>query len=845
MLQPLSHLPAAQLIERLQRSIIDSNVVIGAPPGAGKSTVLPLALLASAPTGKILLMQPRRVVVRSLAHYLARILNEPVGKTIGYRVRGESNVSNDTKLEIITEGILSRMIQSDPELSGISMVIFDEFHERSIHSDFGLALALEIQTGLRDDLRLVVMSATLDIDPLLALMTSSADRNVTHLHAEGRAFPVDIKYAKDVLAHELIEATVSIARQAVRSHEGDVLVFLPGIGAINAVFRGLSSLADEHDIAILTLHGGLNKEAQTRAISCDSEGRRKIILATNIAETSLTIEGVKVVVDSMWENKAHYHASSGFTELTATRISRASATQRAGRAGRVSAGVCYRLCSKSSFERLSSHSPAQIEQEDLSRFLLETYSWGTSPEKLALLTQPTAAQQSIARANLTAINALNNDVLTAYGRELTLLPCHPNLAHMLVQCKAGVKGLSDSLKHAMRLAAPFVVALSESQLPPSSDTNISAIIRTSTSSTRDALTRQAKRYAGHVGLSKNALDILSLEDDAIASCIALAFPKQVAYYRQGSYKFASGKGGEIEGNINAPWLTVLHGQHIGNTLKIRAAQPIDESLLNTLYSDAFTQTQKVSFNPDKEVMEVRNVVGFFRIELASNPVSGHDKAKNADSIKQKTCDAWLTYLSDLPYSQWPLTEKAWQWWYRVKLAEKLALPQPQAFDGPEPWPSTLQDVLEHAKDSLLEKMGRVQSLKALQALPWNDMLNNALSWPQQDALATCLPTAIQIPTKRNVPLYYHENGNVYLSAKMQEMYSQATSITLAQGRVTVLCELLSPAGRPLQTTGDLGAFWQGSYKEIQKEMKGRYPKHFWPDDPATAIPTNKTKKAMG
>jgi len=845
MFQSLSHLPAAQLVERLQQSIVNNNVVIGAPPGAGKSTVLPLALLASAPTGKILLMQPRRVVVRSLAHYLARILNEPVGKTIGYRVRGESNVSNDTKLEIITEGILSRMIQSDPELSGISMVIFDEFHERSIHSDFGLALALEIQTGLRDDLRLVVMSATLDIDPLLALMTSSTDRNVTHLNAEGRTFPVDIKYAKDVLAHELIEATVSTTRQAVRAHEGDILVFLPGIGAINAVFRGLSSLADEHDIALLTLHGGLNKDAQTHAISPDSEGRRKIILATNIAETSLTIEGVKVVVDSMWENKARYHASSGFTELTSTRISRASATQRAGRAGRVSAGVCYRLCTKSSFERLASHSPAQIEQEDLSRFLLDTYSWGTSPEKLALLTPPTAAQQRVARANLTAIHALNNDVLTGYGRELALLPCHPNLAHMLLQCKVGVKGVADSLQQAMRVAAPFVVALSESQLPPSNDTNVSSIIRVLPFSVRDTLTRQAKRYAPYVGLPPSELDMLLLDDDAIASCIALAFPKQIAYYRQGSYKFASGKGGEVEGSVDAPWLAALHGQHIGNTVKIRAAQPIDESLLKALYPEAFIETQKVSFDPDKGVMDIRNVVGFFSIELASNPVSGSDKAQNAESIKLKTCDAWLVYLSDLPYSQWPLSVKAWQWWYRVKLAETLALPQPQAFNEPEPWPSTLQDVLEHAKDSLLDKMGEVQSLKALHALPWNEMLNNALSWPQQDALATLLPTAIEIPTGREVALDYRDNGNVYLSAKMQEMYSQATPITVAQGRVTVLCELLSPAGRPLQTTGDLGAFWKGSYKEIQKEMKGRYPKHFWPDDPATAMPTNKTKKAMG
>ena len=416
MLQPLSHLPAFSLVEPLLQAIVNQNMIIGAPPGAGKSTVLPLSLLNTHIKGKILLMQPRRVVVRNLAQYMAGVLGEQVGDTVGYRIRGESKVSASTRLEIITEGILSRMIQSDPELAGVAVIIFDEFHERSIHSDFGLALALEVQAGLRDDLRLMIMSATLDTAPIASLLAQHSPVPTAQLASEGRSFPVTVNYTKEVLAHEVIPHCVEVIMNAVTNHQGDILVFLSGAGAIHAVASRLSAHQQQNDYIIHTLYGAMGKQAQQAAIAPDPQGQRKVILATNIAETSLTIEGVKVVIDSLWENSAEFHPSSGLTQLTQARISKASAIQRTGRAGRVSEGVCYRLSAKESFERFAEHSAPQILREDVAPLLLETLNWGTHFSNLAMLTQPSKAQSAIATKALEEIGAVNKKGdFTAYG----------------------------------------------------------------------------------------------------------------------------------------------------------------------------------------------------------------------------------------------------------------------------------------------------------------------------------------------------------------------------------------------------------------------------------------------
>jgi ATP-dependent helicase HrpB len=875
MLQPLLHLPAAQLIEPVNTAIGENNLIIGAPPGAGKSTVLPLSLLSAIPQGKVLLMQPRRVVVRNLANYLAGILNENVGDTVGYRIKGESKVGKNTRLELITEGILARMIQSDPELTGVSAIVFDEFHERSIHSDFGLALALDVQGGLREDLRLVVMSATLDVEPLTALIDKHGAVPVINLNAEGRTFPVNMHYSKDVLAHDVVSATAEMTTRVFSQHQGDVLVFLPGSGAIRGVAQRLSALVDKYDVALHSLFGAMGKDAQQAAINPDPQGRRKIILATNIAETSLTIEGVKVVVDSMWENQAQYNPSSGFTQLMQQRISRASAIQRAGRAGRVSEGDCYRLCSQSSFERMAQHNAPQVLREDVSSLLLDALQWGATPSSLAMLTQPSTAQLKVASHNLTAINALrtldDSQIITPYGRTLSNIPCHPNLANLLVRCEQGVQGVAPAMQRKLKCAAPIVVALAENLGGQFTQTYVIDALLNLDGQTRKQLHQQASKYAKYVGVNQNDLDINGIDEDALALCIAIAFPQRVAFYRglasdkvseglngkqkgqgatqgkfkQSGYKLASGKGGELEQHSSPQWLAVLHGQQTGNTVKFRLAQPIDEALLRAVFPDEFTNKKQVRFNVVKKAMEARVITGFHAIDLASEPVSGQEKQQGNSFWKKQTAHAWFEYLENIPVSEWPLTSDDWQWWNRLKLAASFNLPQAQAFDKPDPWPQSLPALMHSAKEALIEPLSRCESLTKLQKLPWKNTLNNALSWPQQDALASLLPTHLPIPTGRDAALDYRDNGDVVLAVRMQEMYSQTAPLTVAGGKVNIVYELLSPAGRPLQTTKDLAGFWTGSYLAIQKEMKGRYPKHFWPDEPATATPTARTKKAMG
>lgn len=863
MLQPFSHLPAYELVTPLEEAVAASNVIIGAPPGAGKSTVLPLSLLKSSLKGKILLMQPRRVVVRNLADYLARQLNENVGETVGYRIKGESKTSSATRLEIITEGVLTRMIQQDPELDGVAAIVFDEFHERSIHSDFGLALALEVQSGLRDDLRLVVMSATLDVAPLQTLLNAHSVLPVVNLNTQGRMFPVDIHYTQDVQAHELVPKTCNIIKQAVGEHDGDILVFLPGRGSINAVAKEIKGLAESADMAVHMLYGALSKSVQQAAITPNPQDRRKIILSTNIAETSLTIEGVTVVIDSLWENSAQYHPSSDITALTQQRISQASAIQRAGRAGRVMAGTCYRLCSKSSFERLSKYNAAQIEKEDLSSFLLNTLAWGSSPDTLALLTKPTQAQQQVAQQKLQRVNAISQSSITPYGRALAQLPCQPHLAHLLLTVKQGIDGLSADDIDALRHAAPFVVALSESNISVGGATNVMDALLHASSNTRSQLTQQATRYARYVQNNEGKAqrfkpDINELDEQALGLCIAIAFPLQVGYRRSASdksaessnstngkpktgiveYKLASGKGAELTAagsasifneseNGDGPWLAVLDGQLIKSTVAIRLAQSVPESWLRLAFPDAFKEKRSVILNSDTGVMEARVSTGFYEITLNSTPVSGQEKSREKAFWDDALCNAWFAYLDALPLSSWPLSDADWQWWRRVAMAGKLNLPQDKAFDEPDPWPLSLNALVHQAKDSLAPVLKNCKNIKNLKQLPWKTALNNGLSWPQQDALATLLPSKLMLPSGKSASLDYRANGDVVLSVKLQEMFSQHTPITLAEDRITVICELLSPAGRPLQTTSDLGAFWHGSFKDIQKEMKGRYPKHNW------------------
>ncbi len=824
-----SAFPAQAIAAPLCEAVRQHNAIVAAPPGAGKSTVLPLALLACFPDKKILLMQPRRVVVRSLAGYLAAQLGEEVGQQVGYRIRGEQQVSASTRLEIITEGILSRRIQQDPELTGVDMIVFDEFHERSIHTDFGLALALEVQQGLREDLRLVVMSATLDTHAVAGLLPDAR-----LLVSEGKMYPVAEVYCGQVAGHQLHQRICQVALQACSDSQQDVLVFLPGAGGINKVAQLLGERT-RSDQVVHRLYGALDKAQQDAALQPDAQGRQKIILATNIAETSLTIANIGAVVDSGLENIAQFHPGTGLTQLSTQMISQASAAQRKGRAGRLGPGTVYRLWPKEQHERLARHSSAQILLEDITSLMLETLAWGTRIEDLALLDMPSAAQCQAARAVLQQLGATDpQHQLTAYGRRLALLPCHPRLGHMLLQAHQSLEAGASPLLQ----AAVWVAALAQDSVKPKAEATVRETLLNLEHHQYQRLQRQASRYLHQLAPGLTLATPKSLSSREIGLAVALAYTDLIAHNTDTSqYKLACGKGAIVPSAMSGePWLAVLNGQQRDGNMKVSLAEPIAAAEVESRFADLFHRTEKVSYNRVQQRMEARQVNGFAAIELSSKPLP----APAARHLAQ----AWRTYLHSLPVADWPLEPRALQWLHRLALAHRLHLPQSQAFDEPQPWPDSDNPLTLIEPTALDRALSRCRTWRQLGELGWTQLLQQSLPWPMQQALDALLPVRHTVPSGQQHTLDYQSDGQVVLAVRMQEMYGQTEVIRIAQGRQNVVVSLLSPAGRPLQMTADLGQFWQGSYQEIKKEMKGRYPKHFWPDDPASATPTTKTKRAM-
>lgn len=835
--------PAQAIAGPLCDAIYQRNAIVSAPPGAGKSTVLPLALLAHFTNKKIVLMQPRRVVVRSLASYLAAQLGEAVGQQVGYRIRGENKVSAATRLEIITEGILTRRIQHDPELTGVDIIVFDEFHERSIHSDFGLALSLEIQQSLREDLRLVIMSATLDTHAVSALMPEAQV-----LSSEGKMYPVAEVYCGQVPGHQLHRKVSEVTLQACENCRQDVLVFLAGAGAIHKVAQLLGAQINTHQVVHL-LYGALTKHEQDAALAPDPQGRQKIILATNIAETSLTIANIGAVVDSGLENVAQFHPGTGLTQLVTQMISQASATQRKGRAGRLGPGTVYRLWPKEQHERLARQSSAQILREDITGLMLDTLCWGTQIEDLVLLDQPSQAQCNAAIEVLNQIGAVDvhsqGDVhsqldykahcqVTGYGRSLAALPCHPRLAHMLVQAKRSTHALADELVQ----AAVWVAALAEDTMKVKADTSVRDTLLTLEKPQLRRLQRQAARYLQQLDSNTTLVSVDRLSSAVIAVAVGMAYTDLIAFQAQHKqWKLASGKGAIISAQLgNSGWMAVLNGHQREGRMVVSLAEPITETNIVAWFGDHFHTTEQVSFNSAELRMEARKVRYFKAIELNSSPLP-------APALKP-LAHAWRQHLQTLSVGDWPIDDSARQWLQRLSLARQLTLPQPQAFSEPESWPQNEcpLNLIDTAR--LDGALGRCRTWRQVSDLPWSKLFHESLPWPMQNALDTLLPRRYKAPSGQTHKLDYQSDGQVVLAVKMQEMYGQAEKVTVAQGRKPVVITLLSPAGRPLQMTTDLAQFWQGSYQEIKKEMKGRYPKHFWPDDPASAEPTTKTKRAM-
>lgn len=807
----MSLLPVANILPELLIALQQSpQVLLNAPTGAGKSTWLPLQILRDgAINGRILLLEPRRLAARNVAQRLAELLGEKTGETVGYRMRAETCVSAKTRLEVVTEGIMTRMIQQDPELSGVGLVILDEFHERSLQADLALALLLDVQQGLRDDLKLLIMSATLDNDRLQQLLPEAPT-----IISEGRAFPVERRYQSLPSQLRFDEAVAIATAELLRNESGSLLLFLPGVGEIQRVQNHLTERVAD-DVLLCPLYGALSLNEQRQAILPAPAGKRKVVLATNIAETSLTIEGIRLVVDSAQERVARFDVRTGLTRLLTQRVSQASMTQRAGRAGRLEPGVCVHLLAKEQAERATMQSDAEILQSDLSSLLLELMQWGcTDPAPLSWLDKPPAINLAAARRLLTQLGALADERLTAKGRKMALLGSDPRLAAMLVAANG-----DDDVATAARLAA----ILEEPPRGASHDL-LQAFSRPQGQWQQrcQQLCKRLNRRAGQV------------DSDAIPALLAQGFPDRIARRRgqEGRYQLANGMGAMLDADdaLNRhEWLIaplLLQG-NASPDARILLACPLDIDTLIARCPELLQQSDTIEWDDTQGTLKALRRSQIGQLTLSVRPL-----AKPSESELHQ---AMVTGIREKGLGVLNWTSEVEQLRLRLQCAARW-LPE-------DVWPAVDDDaLLASLEEWLLPHMTGVHSLRGLKSLDIRQALFDRLPWSLRQRLDSELPTHYTVPTGSRITIRYDDEKPPALAVRMQEMFGEASTPTIAQGRVALVLELLSPAQRPLQITRDLSAFWQGAYREVQKEMKGRYPKHVWPDDPANTAPTRRTKK---
>ncbi|WP_239042632.1 ATP-dependent helicase HrpB [Citrobacter freundii] len=807
----MTSLPVAAVVPELFTALDASpQVLLTAPTGAGKSTWLPLRLLEHGGIkGRIILLEPRRLAARNVAQRLAELLNEKPGETVGYRMRAQSCVGSQTRLEVVTEGVLTRMIQRDPELTGVGLVILDEFHERSLQADLALALLLDVQQGLRDDLKLLIMSATLDNGRLQQLLPDAP-----MIISEGRTFPVERRY-QPLAAHLRFDEAVAIATAELLRHEsGSLLLFLPGVGEILRVQEQLVTRVGG-DVVLCPLYGALTLVEQRQAILPAPQGKRKVVLATNIAETSLTIEGIRLVVDCAQERVARYDARTGLTRLITQRISQASMTQRAGRAGRLEPGICLHLLAKEQAERAAAQGEPEILQSDLSGLLMELLQWGcTDPEQLNWLDTPPAINLQAAKRLLQMLGALEGDRLSARGQKMAALGNDPRLAAMLVSTKN-----DDEAASAAKLAAIL------EEPPRGGSTDLAVAF----SRNQPAWQQRSQQLLKRLNVRSGQPDIALLP-----LLLAQAFADRIARRRgqEGRYQLANGMGAMLDADDalgRHEWLIaplLLQGSASPDA-RILLALPLDIEALMQTCPELLQQSDTIEWDEAQGTLKALRRSRIGQLTVKVQPL--------AKPSEEELHQAMLNGIRDKGLSVLNWTPEAEQFRLRLQCAANW-LPE---YD----WPAVDEDSLLNTLELwLLPHMSGVQSLRALKALNVGQALRGLLDWSMLQRLDSELPAHYTVPTGSRIAIRYHEDNPPVLAVRMQEMFGEANTPTIAQGRVPLVLELLSPAQRPLQVTSDLSAFWQGSYREVQKEMKGRYPKHVWPDDPANTAPTRRTKK---
>lgn len=809
------NLPVTDIIQSVRESLSkDQTLIVTAPPGAGKSTLIPLSLLHEPWLSgkKIIMLEPRRLAAKTIAARMASLLGEELGQTIGYRIRFETRVSEQTKIEVVTEGILTRMIHSDNSLEGVGLVIFDEFHERSIHADVAMAFCREVQQVLREDLRMLVMSATLDMITLSELLQAPV------IESKGKQYPVDIIYCAEKQDFRLLpEMAAQTIQRALKEQDGDILVFLPGQGEIKRCETILKKTAK--GIAIFPLYGQLPPHKQRAAILPHKEGKRKVVLATSIAETSLTIEGIKVVIDSGFARTSKFDLRSGLSRLETIQVTKDSADQRAGRAGRLSSGTCYRMWSAATQHRLEEHRVPEILEADLAALVLDIAQWGHDDiMQLAWLSPPPLAAVAQATDILEQLEALEYQKITDHGKQLHKLPCHPRLAHLMV--KAQEDGLLE--------LATDLSAILEERDPLGKEAGIDINLRIEALRKHREENRDGRKLAKIEKVASSYRRLFQAEADnsfvdpyETGVLLAYAYPERIAFARPGNnaqFQLANGKyasASHRDDLAHESWLAIANVDARDGMGKIFLASPLNPKDLARLVK----QEEVIEWDTRKGGLIASTDLRIGTIVLKSVPIPNPDESRLEEAISNAIKKEGEHLLN--------FDETVTTWQNRVMSLKK--------WNPKEKWPDVSTSTLTQTNAKwLMPYLSDIKKPEDLKKLDLVQILQHSLDWEKQEALDKLAPLKIQVPSGSFIKIAYQNHGQPpILAVRIQELFGLADTPKINNQRTELLLHLLSPGFKPVQVTTDLRSFWDNTYFEVRKELKRRYPKHAWPDDPWT------------